>query len=48
VGGCRVGVEVLVPGENEEAAVGVKGRLEQLAEELAEEAATVYSCLVQT
>ena len=48
VAGGRVGVEVLVPGEHKEAPVRVEGRLEQLAEELAKEAATVHTGLIQT
>ena len=40
-------IEHLVPGEGEEAPVGVKGRLEQLAEELSEQATPVNTCFVQ-
>ena len=40
-------IEHLVPGESEEAPVGVKGSLQQLAEELSEQATPVNPCFVQ-
>ena len=47
LGDARAGVQVLVPGQGEEAAVGVEGGLEELVQELAKEAAAVDTCLVQ-
>ncbi len=48
VAGGRAGVEVLVPRQHEESPVRIEGRLEQLAQELAEQAAAVHTRLVQS
>ncbi len=48
VAGGRAGVEVLVTRQHEESPVRIEGRLEQLAQELAEQAAAVHARLVQS